>query len=155
MTKERDITVTDIVPLLVRIALAVVFMYHGYGKVFAGGHADIAEMMAGKGAPAPELLGWLAGLTEFFGGAFIGLGVLSRLWGLGLATVMAVAIATEHGKNGFDLRDGGYEYCFVLLMMATAILLGGAGAISIDRLIWRPRGQNKDKQKIKEGAPQL
>lgn len=139
MSEKKSIQSVDMVPLLVRIALAVVFIYHGYGKVFDGGHSFIASMMADQGAPYPEILGWMAALTEFGGGILILVGFLSRVWGLGLAILMAVAIATVHGPNGFDLRSEagpGYEYCFALGMTALSIFIGGAGAISLDRLIF-------------------
>jgi putative oxidoreductase len=136
MKPVKSIRLLDLVPLLVRIALAVVFIYHGYGKVFQGGHEGIAQLMSAKGAPLPEVLGWLAGLTEFFGGILIGVGLLSRVWALGLVVVMAVAIATVHGPNGFDLRQQGYEYNFTLGLCALAILIGGPGAFSLDRFLF-------------------
>jgi putative oxidoreductase len=130
----------SIIPLIIRISLAVVFIYHGYGKVFEGGHKGIAELMASKQAPLPELLGWMAGLTEFGGGILILLGLLSRFWALGLAIVMVVAIITVHGPNGFDIRKNGYEYCLTLLLMNLAIFLGGPGRYSLDQIFFgRPR----------------
>jgi putative oxidoreductase len=135
----------DLAPLVVRVALAVIFVYHGYDMVFEGGHANIARLMAGRMGrdPAeflPQALGWLAAVAEFFGGVFVGLGVLSRLWALGHVVVMAVAIATVHGRHGFALQGEtgpGYEYNFALICMAAAILLGGPGRISLDRVIFR------------------
>ncbi|MBN1844361.1 MAG: DoxX family protein [Sedimentisphaerales bacterium] len=135
MTRPQTIRNVDLVPLFVRITLAVIFIYHGYGKVFQGGHEGIAQLMAAKAAPLPGLLGWLAGLTELAGGLLIGIGLLSRLWALGLGAVMAVAILTVHGSNGFDIRNQGYEYCLTLLLLALAILLGGPGGFSLDTLI--------------------
>lgn len=140
MAAKKSIQSVDLVPLFVRIALAVVFVYHGYGKVFEGGHSFVAGMMADQGAPYPEILGWMAALTEFGGGILLLVGFLSRVWALGLVILMSVAIYTVHGPNGFDLRNEvgpGFEYCFALGMMALSILLGGAGAISLDRLLFR------------------
>jgi len=140
MSQQKTFQCVDLVPLLVRIGLAVVFIYHGYGKVFEGGHAGIAGMMAKQGAPFPEILGWVAALTEFGGGILLLVGFLSRVWALGLVVLMSVAIYTVHWQNGFDLRSEtgpGFEYCFVLGIMALSILLGGAGAISLDRRLFR------------------
>ncbi len=138
----------NIVPLIIRVGLAVVFIYHGYGKVFAGGHEGIAQLMASKGAPFPEVLGWMAGLTEFFGGILVLIGLLSRFWALGLGFVMVVAIQTVHGPNGFDIRNSGYEYCFTLLVMSLSIFLGGPGVFSVDKLLFG-RGRRK------RGRPEL
>jgi putative oxidoreductase len=141
ISEKKSFQCLDLAPLIVRITLAVVFIYHGYGKVFGGGHAGIASMMEAQGAPFPVVLGWMAALAEFAGGILLLVGFLSRVWALGMAILMSVAIATVHWKHGFDLRgaDGatGYEYCFVLWMMALSILLGGAGAISLDRKLFR------------------
>jgi putative oxidoreductase len=51
-----------------------------------------------------------------------------------------VAIATVHWKNGFFMnwalipgKEHGYEMNLALIGMALAVLVGGAGAYSIDR----------------------
>ena len=139
MSDHKSMRSIDLAPFLVRIALAVVFIYHGYGKVFAGGHEGIANMMEAQGMPYPQVLGWLAALTEFGGGILLIIGFLSRVWALGLAVVMGMAIYSVHGQHGFDLRGEtgtGYEYCFALGMMALAIVCGGPGAISLDRSLF-------------------
>jgi uncharacterized membrane protein YphA (DoxX/SURF4 family) len=55
---------------------------------------------------------------------------------------MLVAFAKVHAKNGFLLRAPGnpaspmgYEYVFVLFLVALALMIGGGGNLSIDRLI--------------------
>ena len=141
MTQTQPIRSIDLVPLIIRITLALVFIYHGYEKVFQGGHANISALMAMKTAPYPSLLGWLAGCTEFFGGIALLIGLLSRLAALALACVMYVAIATVHLPNGFKITNegGGYEFCLVLLLSALAICLGGPGALSLDRILFSRR----------------
>jgi uncharacterized membrane protein YphA (DoxX/SURF4 family) len=57
---------------------------------------------------------------------------------------MLVAIAKVHWKNGFFLaaqpgQGNGWEYNFALVAMAVAVLIGGAGALSVDFLL-RPYG---------------
>ncbi|MCF7958531.1 MAG: DoxX family protein [Phycisphaerae bacterium] len=129
----------SLITLVNRIALAVVFIYHGYGKVFEGGHGQIAKMMVEQGAPIPEVLGWVAGITEFFGGIFILAGLMSRFWAMGLVILMAVAIKTVHWENGFSIQDHGYEYCLVLLLLALGVVLSGPGTISIDQVMMSRR----------------
>ena len=84
----------------------------------------------------------LAAFTECFGGLALIIGLLARPAALGLILVMVVAIAKVHGKHGFFLnfamtpgKGHGYEFNLVLIAMALSILIGGAGALSIDRLI--------------------
>ena len=145
MNQPQPIRGLDLVPLIIRITLAVVFIYHGYEKVFQGGHDGVSALMASKSAPYPTLLGWLAGCTEFFGGIAILIGLLSRLSALGLACVMYVAIATVHWPNGFKITNegGGYEFCLVLLLAALAIFLGGPGGLSLDRIVFSRRKKTK------------
>jgi len=82
----------------------------------------------------------LAALTECFGGLAMIVGVLVRPAAVGLIFVMLVAIAKVHWSNGFFLnwslepgKAHGYEMNLALIGMALAVLVGGAGALSIDR----------------------
>ena len=136
MKGKRKVIRVDLVPLIVRITLGIVFIYHGYGKIFAGGHEHITALMADKGAPLPWLLGWMAGLTEFGGGILILAGFLSRVWALGLVILMLVAIGTVHWANGFSIQNHGYEYCLTLLLISFSILIAGPGRYSLDHIIF-------------------
>jgi putative oxidoreductase len=87
----------------------------------------------------------IAAFIECFGGLAILVGVLARPVAVSLIVVMLVAIAKVHWKNGFFLatqpgQANGWEYNFVLIAMALAVLIGGAGALSIDYAL-RPLGQ--------------
>jgi uncharacterized membrane protein YphA (DoxX/SURF4 family) len=60
---------------------------------------------------------------------------------------MLVAVAKVHGQHGFFLnfsgtpgKGHGFEFNFVLIMMLLAVLLAGAGVLSIDRAL-RPLGE--------------
>jgi len=145
MAQPQPIRGIDLVPLIIRITLAIVFIYHGYDKVFQDGHSGLSALMAIKNAPYPSLLGWLAGGTEFFGGIAILIGLLSRISALALACVMYVAIATVHWPNGFKISPEilGYEYCLVLLLAALAIFFGGPGGLSLDRIVFSRRKKTK------------
>jgi len=69
-----------------------------------------------------------------------------RYWAaLGLIVDMLVAIAKVHWPHGFFLnwslaqgKGHGFEMNLALIGMALAVLVGGAGALSIDRLIATP-----------------
>lgn len=86
-------------PLLLRVYLAPIF-------IIAGGHKLSAiESTAGYfeylGLPAPELMAYLAGGTEFFGGWLLLLGFATRLVALPLMVTMAVAAVTAHWQFGW------------------------------------------------------
>ncbi|HYB74050.1 MAG TPA: DoxX family protein [Candidatus Sulfotelmatobacter sp.] len=131
--------------LIVRIFLGVIFFAHGAQKVFGwfGGHGlrgTIGYFRQALGVP--PALAVLAAFTECFGGVAVGVGFLARPAALGLIAVMLVAIAKVHGRHGFFLNMAqtpgighGIEFNFALIGMALAVLVGGAGAASIDRLI--------------------
>ena len=68
--------------------------------------------------------------------------LLARPSALGLIGVMLVAIAKVHARNGFFLnfmmtpgKGHGYEYNLALIAMALSVLIGGAGLLSIDRIV--------------------
>jgi putative oxidoreductase len=132
---------------IVRVFLGVIFFAHGAQKVFGwfggpGLKGTIAFFQGSLGVP--PALAVLVGFTECFGGLAVFCGLLTRLAALGLAVVMLVAIAKVHWPNGFFLnmsqqpgKGHGFEFNFALIGMALALLVGGGGAKSLDRLILR------------------
>jgi putative oxidoreductase len=131
--------------LIVRVFLGVVFFAHGGQKVFGwfggpGLRGTIAYFKQALGVPPP--LSALAALTELLGGAGMIIGLLVRPAAVGLIIVMLVAVATVHWRNGFFInwslepgKQHGFEMNFALIGMALAVLVGGAGAWSIDRYL--------------------
>jgi len=130
--------------LVVRVALGTVFFAHGAQKTFGwfGGHGLSATIGGFRQMNIPPAATALAALTECFGGLALIVGLLARPAAVGLIAVMLVAIAKVHGRNGFFLnfamtpgKGHGYEFNLALAAMALSVLIGGAGALSIDRLI--------------------
>ena len=131
--------------LIVRVVLGVIFFAHGAQKVFGcfggpGLKGTIAYFKQAMGIPAGATV--LAALIECFGGLAMLAGLLVRPAALGLVVVMLVAVAKVHWKNGFFLnmamtpgKGHGYEFNLALIGMALAVLVGGAGRYSVDRLI--------------------
>jgi putative oxidoreductase len=131
--------------LLVRLTLGVIFFAHGGQKMFGwfGGHGLKGTIGYFQQAlQIPPALSVLAALTECFGGLAMLVGFLSRPAALGLLAVMLVAISKVHWPNGFFInwsqepgKGHGMEMNLALIGMALAVLVGGGGALSIDRLI--------------------
>jgi putative oxidoreductase len=131
--------------LIVRLSLGVIFFAHGAQKLFGwfggpGLKGTIGYFQSSLNVP--PALTVLAALTECFGGVAVFAGVLTRLAALGLIVVMLIAIVKVHWPHGFFLnfslqpgKGHGFEYNFALIGMALALLVGGGGALSIDRLI--------------------
>jgi putative oxidoreductase len=134
--------------LLVRLALGVVFFAHGSQKLFGwfgGAGLKATQQMWQQYLKIPPATTALAAVVECFGGLALIVGLLARPAAIGIITVMLVAIAKVHWKNGFFLatqpgQGNGWEFNFVLIAMALAVLVGGAGAGSLDYVL-RPFGQ--------------
>jgi putative oxidoreductase len=130
--------------LVVRLALGVIFFAHGAQKVFGwfGGRGLSATIAGFRQMNIPPAATALAAFVECFGGLAVLVGFLTRPAALGLIGVMLVAIAKVHVAHGFFLnwsmtpgKGHGYEFNLALIAMALAILIGGGGVLSIDRLI--------------------
>ncbi len=121
-----------------RVALAWIFIYHGAGTLFGAFHEPglhgTAVSFAANGLRPGMLFAVLNGITEFFGGIAVGVGLLSRLAAVGLFVDMIVAMATTTFKNGLvsNAAGSGYELKLVLAALALIIVLLGAGRASAD-----------------------
>ena len=139
--------------LVPRFLLGVVFVFHGGRYLFGafGAPPDLLEglegRIAGWGWPLPAFLARAVGVAEFFGGACLLVGLLTRFWGAVLAAVMA-ASAWKALPNGFVASGGGWEYPFVLAVLALSLAVQGGGAFSLDETIFRerPKGEGKGKE---------
>jgi putative oxidoreductase len=83
----------------------------------------------------PAFLAYLAAFTELLGGIAMLVGVLSRVFSLGLAINMLVAIFLVHISKGF-FNPGGFEFPMSLLVLAIIIFLRGPGDYSIDKKLF-------------------
>lgn len=135
----------DWIETLIRITLGVVFFAHGAQKLLGWfGGAGLAETMRTMhqhlGLPTP--VAFLAIATEFFGGAGLMVGLLSRVAALGIGVTMVAAILMVHGRYGLflnwfgDRKGHGIEYHLLAIALAAVIIARGAGAVSLDRLLF-------------------
>ena len=143
MLKRLMATSGDVSFTILRLVLGVVFFAHGAQKMLGwfggfGFHATMGSF-AHMGMPAPVAL--LVIYTEFFGGLGLIVGLLTRIASLGIAGLMIGAIFMVHLANGFFMnwmgnqKGEGFEYHLLVIAMAAALLLRGAGAFSLDRAL--------------------
>jgi putative oxidoreductase len=129
-----------------RLAVGAVFVAHGAQKLFGAwggpGLAGTEGYFASLGLQPAQPLAILVAITEFAGGILLILGGATLWVSLALAVAMAVAIWKVHYPNGFFLnwantpgQGHGVEFNLVLVGALVALMLGGAGALSIDE--WR------------------
>ena len=116
--------------LILRIACAIVFLYHGSAILFGAfggpGPAGFSSFMH-----QPIIVAYLVGLAQFAGGLAILTGVLFRTGAVCIMIVMLGAIFLVHLPHGFDISKGGMEYAFTELCLAFALFLSGPGAHSL------------------------
>ena len=138
MSTSNDVTFT-----ILRLVLGVVFFAHGAQKMLGwfGGYGFHGTMgfFEHLGMPAP--VAFLVICTEFFGGLGLIVGLLTRIAALGIGVEMIGAIFMVHLANGFFMnwfgnqKGEGFEYHLLVIAMAAALLLRGAGAFSLDRAL--------------------
>jgi putative oxidoreductase len=131
----------NVVVLLGRIFLAVLFILAGFGKLTDPGTQDAAfstvGMIAGRGLPAPLVLAYLAGLVELLGGLAILVGFQTRIaaWALSIFT-LATAFLFHFGATGDAMTDTINQIMFLknFAIAGGFLVLGayGAGALSVD-----------------------
>ena len=130
---------TSLALLVLRLAVAAVFIAHGAQKVFVYGLAGTGGSFADMGVPLAEIAGPVVGLVELIGGVFLVIGLATRLVGVALAVNMIVATFLVHFSAGIFAAEGGYELTLVLGASALALVLSGAGRLSVDAVLTRRR----------------
>jgi len=125
-------TYPDIALLALRIGLGIIFIAHGWQKI--KNPAAWAKMMN-----LPLIIGFLVAVGEFFGGLGILFGLLTQIAALGPLLVMLGALyyhIFKWGQPFVTVEGKGYEFPFMLLLVALALALLGGGAYSLDAIIF-------------------
>lgn len=119
---------------ILRLALGLIMLMHGSHKVFGGLH-QTAHFMAGVGIPT--WLAYVASFVELIGGLLVLAGFFTRFAACALMIDMLVAIWKVHWHNGLlgSPDRPGYEFPLSLLAIAFALIISGAGPISIDHVL--------------------
>jgi len=120
----------DLALLIIRIASALAFLYHGVGVLFGAFGGPGAAGFAGF-THTSLTIAYLVGLAQFCGGLAMLTGIFARIGAVCIGIVMVGAIEIVHLKNGFDIGRGGMEYALTQLLIALAILVAGAGKFSL------------------------
>ena len=140
-------------PLPLRLMIGYGFLAHGWAKL-SRGPAGFAKLLEQIGAPLPDVTAWVSTLIELLGGVAILLGAFVAVVSVPLIVMMLVAMFTVHLHYGFSAvntigltADGpqfgppGYEVNLLYIAGLLALILGGAGPFSIDKLLARRKGK--------------
>jgi len=152
MIRKLIATDNDIATTILRLVLGVVFFAHGAQKMLGwfGGYGFSGTMGFFTGMmhiPAP--FAFLAIAAEFFGGLGLIFGLLTRVAAFGIFCNMVVAVAMVHHNFGFFMnwtgaqKGEGYEYHLLTIAVATFLMIRGAGAASVDRLLYSSLGSSR------------
>jgi putative oxidoreductase len=120
----------DAALLLIRIAAALAFMYHGSAILF-GMFGGPGPIQFAAFLHMPVAVGYLVGVAQVAGGLAILTGILIRVGAACIIVVMLGAILLVHLAHGFDINKGGLEYALTQSLIALALLLAGAGRYSL------------------------
>ena len=138
-------------PIPLRLALGFGMAYHGFPKVIDPAQREqLTWMLTGVGFPEPELWAWCVGFLEFGGGLLLILGAFTRALSALFIVEMVVAIYLVHLPHGFSSMNmigmgesgpifgmPGYELNVLYVAGFAALLIMGAGILSVDRLFRR------------------
>jgi len=126
-------------PLALRIPIGIIFIAHGTQKLFGwfGGYGleGTGGWMESIGLAPGFIMALMAGSSEFFGGLFILLGLLTRPAAIALSFTMVVAIFSVHFANGLFMSNNGYEFALALLAASLSLAFTGAGKLAVDNVL--------------------
>jgi putative oxidoreductase len=130
----RPLRNPDLGLLLIRSIVGIVGIFHGAQKLFGlfGGYGlrGTAGLMRDGGFPIPMASALAIGITEFFGGILIVLGLFMRPAALAFSFGMFVAAFYVH-SHAFSAEHGGMEFPLTLAIVLLGLFFTGSGRFSI------------------------
>jgi len=130
-------------PTATRLVLGLGFLGTGMGKW--QNFENTVSFFTDLGIPAPAANAAFVATLELVGGGALLVGLLTRLFSLGLASTMVVALMTAD-KESFLQSWGSASAvptdvtAFTYLLLLTWLIVSGPGPLSLDHLLSRPLG---------------
>lgn len=136
---RRQEEILNIGLLILRIGLGIMLILHGYPKMFGGPNTwvEVGKATQYLGIDfAPMFFGFMAGVTEFFGGIFLLFGLFFTPSVILLFIVMLVATA----KNiGIGEEFANYSHSIEMAIVFLSLMFIGAGKYSLDHKLQERR----------------
>ena len=135
--QTNDNTATTII----RVVLGLILFPHGAQKLLGwfGGYGFDGTMGFLTGSIGlPWIFAFLVIMIEFAGAFALIFGIGTRIVAVGIISLFTGIIFTSHAQNGFFMNwagnqtGEGYEYHLLVIGMAIALLVSGAGKWSVD-----------------------
>ena len=117
---------------LIRITLGLCFTIHGWPKVFGlFGDGHWPAYVKSLNLEPSFLFAAVIAFAEALSGVALILGVFPRIAGLAVVFLMAGAIWSVTGVNGYSNMNNGFEYNLALMVMGFSVALTGPGAYAL------------------------
>ena len=121
-----------------RLALGVIFVHAGYGK-FRRGVTGFGSWLGELGVPLPQPTARLVATLEVVGGLALLAGLFTSWVAIPLAVSMVVATYVNAVKLRLPFAGNedaqGYELDILMVVALVALMLGGAGPLSLDAVL--------------------
>lgn len=120
--------------LIMRIGIGLAMTLHGYPKLSGGSHkwAELGMALGPLGIHfLPVFWGFMAAVSEFFGGILVILGLGFRWACIFIGIVLAVALTGEI-KAGGGFSD--FSHAYELLVVFLSLFIIGPGRYSVDKI---------------------
>jgi putative oxidoreductase len=119
--------------LITRLSIGIMFAISGWGKL---NHLEgVIEYFGTLGVPAPATMAPFVATVEFAGGAFLILGLFTRLVSIPLIITMIVALATAKREEITTFTDIFGLSEFLIALALVWLGFNGAGGVSFDALL--------------------
>jgi putative oxidoreductase len=116
---------------LIRIALGLILVPHGYGKLFLDDAVPASRNFVSFGWAHPLAWAYFIGVVEFFGGILLALGLFTRAVALAFVIEMSVISFGVLWPN-WSWGHRGMEYALFMGVVALAIFLKGGDRLALD-----------------------
>ncbi len=121
---------TNVAPLILRLALSIILIRHGWPKLFGPnpGLKGFAGWLGSMGFPFPIFWALVVALLEVVGGAALALGFFTQWVALLVVIEFAVIILMVKMKQKFSEK----EFDLMIFAVALVLVILGSGSISLD-----------------------
>lgn len=125
----------DAALLCARIGVGIVFIAHGWDKLFNTGIAQVADNFLHLGIPQPLVSSYAVAAIELSAGAALTIGLVTPLAAGALTILMLCALYFVHIGHGYSVATGGFELVVALGAATILIAVFGAGRASCDHFL--------------------
>ena len=138
IARSRGSRVNESAPLIVRLAQGSLMAGHGAQKLFGSfggpGLEGTSGFMEVLGMRPGRPWAYLAGLSEFGGGALTALGLFNPLGPLGIIGSMSMATRKAHWGKPVWVTEGGAELPLLNIALSAALMIREPDRYSLDRV---------------------